>query len=155
MRRLGTIITAAATTGPNSDPRPASSSPAIRCQPHLRASRSNRDEHCLAIAADFSTVRRNSVQTARAQVTLPCKTYLPQLGPPKESHENKKPGRKSPELSNSEFVMLRLMIFLLPAPSLEIQHVPRAASERPCPCVRADNTASRGARALGATPRSS
>ena len=28
----------AATTGPNSEPRPASSSPAMRCQPHWRAS---------------------------------------------------------------------------------------------------------------------
>src|SRR6266849_3495024 len=37
MRRLGFKITAAATTGPNSDPRPASSSPAMRIQPRLRA----------------------------------------------------------------------------------------------------------------------
>ena len=41
MRRVGLRITAAATTGPNnSDPRPASSSPAIRSQPRCRASRS-------------------------------------------------------------------------------------------------------------------
>ena len=38
----GLRITAPATTGPNSEPRPASSSPAMRCHPCCRASRSYR-----------------------------------------------------------------------------------------------------------------
>src|SRR6266567_2778324 len=44
MRRLGLRITAAATTGPNNAPRPASSMPAMRVQPSLRAARSKREE---------------------------------------------------------------------------------------------------------------
>jgi hypothetical protein len=68
MRRLGSKITAAATTGPKSDPRPASSSPAILCQPHLRASRSNRDEHCLSIAANFNTDNRSNVHNLKKKI---------------------------------------------------------------------------------------
>src|SRR6266852_9078605 len=49
MRRLGLRITAAATTGPNSAPRPASSRPAMRVQPSLRAARSKREEQSRAI----------------------------------------------------------------------------------------------------------
>src|SRR5215470_3686189 len=44
MRRLGLRMTAAATTGPKSAPRPASSMPAMRVQPSLRAARSKREE---------------------------------------------------------------------------------------------------------------
>src|SRR5579864_603136 len=54
-RRLGSSMTAAATTWPKREPRPTSSSPAILCQPHWRASRSNREEHRFRIAADFNT----------------------------------------------------------------------------------------------------
>src|SRR3954469_1856379 len=58
MRRLGLRITAAANTGPNSAPRPASSSPAMRCQPCWRAARSKRDEQIRGkrvIGADSNT----------------------------------------------------------------------------------------------------
>src|SRR5947208_7903167 len=55
MRRLGLRITAAATTGPNSAPRPASSMPAMRIQPSLRAARSKREEQSRLIRGDFST----------------------------------------------------------------------------------------------------
>src|SRR5580704_9515685 len=44
MRRRGFKITAAATTGPKREPRPASSNPAIRSHPRWRASRSYREE---------------------------------------------------------------------------------------------------------------
>src|SRR6267378_4329266 len=58
MRRLGLRITAAATTGPNSAPRPASSMPAMRIQPSWRAARSKRVEQSRLIAGNFSTSRR-------------------------------------------------------------------------------------------------
>ena len=57
MRRLGLRMTAAATTGPNSAPRPASSRPAMRVQPSLRAARSKREEHRRLIVGDSSTAR--------------------------------------------------------------------------------------------------
>src|ERR1700741_1879150 len=53
MRRLGLRITAAATTGPNSAPRPASSMPAMRIQPSLRAARSKREEQSRLIRGEF------------------------------------------------------------------------------------------------------
>src|ERR1700739_2475766 len=49
MRRFGLRITAAATTGPNSAPRPASSRPAMRIQPSRRAARSKREEQSRAM----------------------------------------------------------------------------------------------------------
>ncbi len=90
MRRLGSSITAAATTGPNNDPRPASSRPAIRCQPHLRASSSNRDEHCLLIAADSSTDRRNSLQPVRVPVAAQCNPPISKWVPSKERPHKQK-----------------------------------------------------------------
>src|SRR5215472_2515197 len=48
--RLGFRMTAAATTGPNSAPRPASSRPAMRVQPSRRAARSKREEQSRAIS---------------------------------------------------------------------------------------------------------
>src|SRR4029077_5981844 len=54
MRRRGLRITAAANTGPKSEPRPASSRPAMRCQPLCRAVRSNREEQSRRIGADSS-----------------------------------------------------------------------------------------------------
>ena len=52
MRRLGLRMTAAATTGPNNAPRPASSTPAMRVQPSLRAvARSRAVTGVLATAA--------------------------------------------------------------------------------------------------------
>src|SRR6516162_3178318 len=61
IRRLGLRITAAATTGPNSAPRPASSMPAMRVQPSCRAARSKRDEHWRAMSDVRGTLSaRNS-----------------------------------------------------------------------------------------------
>src|ERR1700739_436358 len=54
MRRRGLRITAAANTGPKSEPRPASSRPAMRCQPLCRAVRSNLEEQSRRIGADSS-----------------------------------------------------------------------------------------------------
>src|SRR5882757_138073 len=61
IRRFGLRITAAATTGPNSAPRPASSRPAMRVQPSRRAARSKREEQSRAIFVssnpNFSTLK--------------------------------------------------------------------------------------------------
>src|ERR1700716_1569716 len=67
--RLGLRITAAATTGPQSAPRPASSIRAMRVQPSYRAARSKRDEQSRVIEAvrgEFTTRScGNSRQNAR------------------------------------------------------------------------------------------
>lgn len=67
IRRLGFSTTAPATTGPNKDPRPASSSPAMRIQPRCRASRSYRAEQSRPIGGDFSTGSARSL----AAILLP------------------------------------------------------------------------------------
>src|SRR5208282_1021759 len=53
--RFGLRITAAATTGPNSAPRPASSSPAMRVQPSFRAARSKREQQSRAIFVECAS----------------------------------------------------------------------------------------------------
>src|SRR5207245_5150387 len=71
MRRLGLRITAAATTGPNNAPRPASSIPAMRVQPNLRAARSKREEQSRLITQDFSTGRDTREQQRLTGILKP------------------------------------------------------------------------------------
>src|SRR5579862_5363083 len=65
MRRRGFRMTAAANTGPNSEPRPASSRPAILSQPCWRAARSNREEQSRRIGADSNTAFHDRACVAR------------------------------------------------------------------------------------------
>ena len=67
MRRRGFKITAAATTGPKREPRPASSNPAIRSHPRWRASRSYREEQSRPpIGRRFYHTRKSLRPCARA-----------------------------------------------------------------------------------------
>src|SRR5579864_7281480 len=72
MRRRGLRITAAANTGPKSEPRPASSRPAMRCQPLCRAVRSNREEQSRRIGADSSTASAETTCVMRREDMPMC-----------------------------------------------------------------------------------
>src|SRR5579864_3672845 len=74
MRRRGLRITAAANTGPKREPRPASSRPAIRCQPFCRAVRSNREEQSRRIGADSSIASGGTTRAMRREDTAMCPT---------------------------------------------------------------------------------
>src|ERR1700740_2303529 len=74
MRRRGLRITAAAKTGPKSEPRPASSRPAMRCQPLCRAVRSNREEQSRRIGADSSTASAETTRVMRREDKRMCPT---------------------------------------------------------------------------------
>src|ERR1700680_767426 len=74
MRRRGLRITAAANTGPKSEPRPASSRPAMRCQPLCRAVRSNREEQSRRIGADSSTASAETTRALRREDIEMCLT---------------------------------------------------------------------------------
>src|SRR5690348_14940727 len=72
MRRRGFRITAAANTGPKSEPRPASSRPAMRCQPLCRAVRSNREEQSRRIGADSSIASAHTTRALRREDIWSC-----------------------------------------------------------------------------------
>src|SRR5271168_5091729 len=76
MRRLGFRITAAATTGPNNAPRPASSIPAMRVQPSCRAARSKREEQRRLISSGILARPANLARADCQQVVLHGTTYL-------------------------------------------------------------------------------
>src|SRR5260221_4991532 len=82
MRRFGFRITAAATTGPNKAPRPASSKPAMRVQPSLRAARSKREEQRRLISAAIlarEVKLGTRSQSERKTIPPPAKNFLPSL----------------------------------------------------------------------------
>src|SRR5579863_8604730 len=106
MRRFGSRITAAATTCPKREPRPTSSRPAILSQPHLRASRSYREEHRLLIAANSSTPEiRMSKQFVQVFVAPASRRRY------KNAIESKRPSasRAGPFPKNFQFEILRLL----------------------------------------------
>src|SRR6266567_6567536 len=77
MRRLGLRITAAATTGPNNAPRPASSMPAMRVQPSLRAARSKREEQSRLITR-WILARRVTGKGTETNESWFCDSFITQ-----------------------------------------------------------------------------
>src|SRR6202048_1297146 len=75
IRRFGFRITAAATPGPNTAPRPASSRPAMRVQPSLRAARSKRVQQ-RRLMMDGPILARSGHSTERKRAAALSETLL-------------------------------------------------------------------------------